>query len=348
MVDLAKRAKETLESNRLDAIDLIQTAGVRQTRELMEEAALDLKKRIKAKVRTGQGETFTLTQMRTTLAQVEDILGNVVRGMKDTILDVGNEAAEQSAEHTIEYLKSADKAFRGIGVSPLPIREAAMFSQATEGVQASILSRLASSGEPIEDADEEPHPAKMGVLERYGVETIDSFETQLRKGLVAKKTWGEMEDDLVEKSPFLQGAPAHWATRIVRTEVMGAYARSGWETIREADEQLGDMTKFLAATFDDRTAADSYAVHGQCRRPEQAFSSWYGLFQHPPARPNDREIVVPHRISWPIPAYLFPKPREATALRWKAEGNKRPMPPIPLITTVPFASFGKTVPPKLA
>ena len=344
---LALSAKEALEGNRADAISFVQTSGVRRTRELLQGAAGDLKKKIAAKVKSGHGETFTLAQMRTTLAQVQDSLKFVVRGMHDTILDVGDDAAQQSAEHTIEYLKKVDRAFRGIGTSPLPIREASMLDEATQGVRSSILRRLASSGEPIEGADEEPSPAKLGVLERYGVETIDHFEGEMRKGLVAKKSWGEMQDSLIERSPFLQGAPAHWAERIVRTEVMGAYARSSWETIREADDQFGDMTKFLCATFDDRTGADSYVVHGQCRRPEQAFASWYGFFQHPPARPNDREVVVPHRISWPRPPYLFPMPRSAAQLRWRMQGNKKPMPPTPLITTVSFALFGKKEPPKL-
>ncbi len=347
MASLAQRAQEVLVGNRADAIEYVQGAGLRRTQELLESSARDLRLRIKDKIRSGHQETFTLTQLKTTLAQVEDVLRNVVRGLHTTIVDNGIEAAEHSAEDTIRYLKSAEKAFKGVGVSPLAIREASMLEEATQGVRASILRRLASSGEPVEDADDEPHPAKLGVLERYGVECIDHFETELRKGLVAKKTFGEMEDALIERSPFLQGAPRHWATRIVRTEVMGAYGRAGWETIREADEQLGDMTKFLSATFDDRTGSDSFAVHGQCRRPEQAFESWYGLYQHPPNRPNDREIVVPHRISWPIPPYLAIKTNEQIAARWRLEGNKKEMPPRPLMTTVPFGSFGQSEVPKL-
>jgi hypothetical protein len=156
-----------------------------------------------------------------------------------------------------------------------------------------------------------------------------------------------MEDEITEQSPFLQGAPAHWAARIVRTEAMGAYGRASWESIREADDELEDMVKIISATFDDRTASDSYATHGQCRRPDQAFQTWYGFMQHPPDRPNDRGVVVPHRVSWKIPPYLAPRERAETLRVWKEEGHKKSMPPIPLITTVDFGLFGREQPKRL-
>jgi hypothetical protein len=101
------------------------------------------------------------------------------------------------------------------------------------------------------------------------------------------------------------------------------------------------MVKILAATFDHRTSADSYAVHGQIRRPEEFFDTWTGQVMHPPARPNDREVVVPHRVSWPIPDELKPKSDAEIAARWSAEGRKGSPPPRPRISTVPLDSFGK-------
>jgi hypothetical protein len=341
------RVHETLLSNRQDALSLVQGKGLRETRRLLEESARDLKKRIKQRVRAGTGDTFTQAQLKATLRQVQEVLRDLTGGLRENILDTGQDAAEQGAENTIDYLQAADQAFRGVGVQPLALKEATMLDAATQGVRSSILSRLASSGEPIEGADEEPHPAKLGILERYGVETIGHFEKTLQRGLIARKSWSDMEDEITEQSPFLQRAPAYWAARIVRTEAMGAYNRAGWESIREADEQLEDMVKFLSATFDDRTGADSYAVHGQCRRPDQAFQSWFGFYQHPPNRPNDREVVVPHRIAWKIPPYLEPMEKAETLRRWKEEGNKKAMPPIPPITTVPFGEFGRASPKQL-
>lgn len=87
--------------------------------------------------------------------------------------------------------------------------------------------------------------------------------------------------------------------------------------------------------------SDSYAVHGQIRKPEEAFQSWFGFYQHPPNRPNDREVVVPHRMSWPIPPYLAWKTDAQVIARWHYDGRKGHPPPRPKMTTVPLEQFGK-------
>jgi hypothetical protein len=190
--------------------------------------------------------------------------------------------------------------------------------------------------------DETPeHPAKKGILDRYGEEVVGQFEESLQVGLVARKSLAEVRQDLVENSPFLQGAPKHWAERIVRTESMYAYNAAAHEGMQEADKQLGDMTKILCAVFDDRTSWDSYQVHGQIRRMQEPFGWYLGLYQHPPNRPNDRETVIPHRVSWPIPATLAWRPAEQVSARWRAEGRKGPVPPRPKMTTIPLEKFGK-------
>jgi hypothetical protein len=100
------------------------------------------------------------------------------------------------------------------------------------------------------------------------------------------------------------------------------------------------VTKILCATFDSRTGSDSFAVHGQIRRPDEAFAWWEGLYQHPPNRPNDREIVLSHRTSWPIPAELAWRSDSEVAARWALEGRKGAPPPRPKMTTVPLDRFG--------
>ncbi len=337
-------SESLIEGNRAHAAEYAIDAGGSEVADLLRWAARNLKTRIDAKVRKGSGESFTLTQMRAALAQIQDVTLALVPKLRDVTVDVGSEAALASATRAVRYLEHADALFRGVGTTPLAIREASVLDAAVEGARSSILHRLASSGEPVENADAEPHPAKYGVLERYGIETIDHFEVELRRGLIAQKSWAQMEDAIVTRSPFLQGAPAHWAKRIVRTEVMGAYGRSSWEAIREVDERAGDMCKFISETFDERTGADSFDIHGQCRRPEETFQSWFGHFQHSPNRPNDRGVVVPHRISWPVPPTLAPKSTAEVAARWRRDGNRKAMPPRSLITTVPFARFGRSSP----
>jgi hypothetical protein len=323
--------QEVLEVNRRNAIASAEEGGVGRTRKLLQAAERDLTERLRSAVAGPGDRSFTVAQLRSTLAQVRQTLADLAPGLAETILDVGGNAADEAARGTSEYLEALDKKFRGVGSQPLALKEASMLDAAREGARGSILHRLA--GEPGE-------PGR-GVLARYGASVVAHFETQLRVGLVSRRPWADVRASLIEKSPFLQQAPAHWAERIVRTEIMGAHNRAHWETIREADEQLGDMVKILCATFDERTGSDSFAVHGQIRKPEQAFESWFGLYQHPPNRPNDREVVVPHRTSWPLPRALAWRSPSEIAQRWRAEGRKKSVPERPNMTTVPLKSFGK-------
>lgn len=327
-------AKDVLERNRRHAMGFSQAAGQERLRELLNDAAKDLAKRLQqAEGLKGPGpDSFTAVQRRAALAQVQQVLRGLKGGLKDAILEHGLQAAEGAATGTANYLVQADKSFRGVGMQPLALNEALMLQAAQDGARGSILRRL--GGDPEAGAQK-------GILERYGLETIGHFERELQKGFVAKKSWAEMRADITARSPFLQAAPAYWAARIVRTECANACNRGNWEAIKNADEQLGDMCKILSAVFDDRTGADSYAVHGQIRRPEEPFESWYGLYMHPPNRPNDREIVVAHRVSWVIPPYLEWVDDGKVLAAWTAEGHKEAMPPIPERTTIAREDFGK-------
>ena len=101
-----------------------------------------------------------------------------------------------------------------------------------------------------------------------------------------------------------------WAERIVRTETAYAYNASRMETLHEAKARdFPDLGKKILATFDPRTAADSVAVHGQVRELREAFVDGAGrVYQHPPARPNDRETVIPWRSGWQDVAASRPEP----------------------------------------
>lgn len=351
----AAQARAVLAKNRADVLRISSEKGLRATQGMLADSARDLEKRIREAVGRGLGDdTFTQAQLRATLEQVKQVQRELNKKLRAQILSDGQTAAEAAAVNTAEYLRTADEAFRGVGVQPLALNEARMLDAAVQGSQSSILTRLASSGTPASRVGRhgelvEPHPAKEGILTRYGMETIGVFEETLQRGLIARKSFSEMREDITAQSPFLQGAPKYWAERIVRTEIMGAFNRGAFEATREADEELGDVVKILAANFDDRTASDSYAVHGQIRRPTEAFETWTGLVQHPPARPNDREAMITHRISWKIPAELEPRDPGEVAERWASEQSKKHrkgykpkvMPPIPARTTVPIEQFGK-------
>ena len=325
---------------------IAEKVGGTRIRAQLRDAEGDLLARLRALDPRMKG-TFTEQQMRATLRQVRHVLGGLRPGMQRAIVDTGVEAADSASGGVVRYLETIDRKFRGVGVQPLALDEASMLDTARSGAKSSILRRIATSGEKVPGADDIEHMGKLGVLDRYGVNVIDHFEGVLRTGLLARKPWEDVKADLIAKSPFLQGAPASWAERIVRNESMAAYNASGLESMQEADEQLGDLVKILSATFDDRTSSDSYVAHGQIRRPEEPFDTWYGPMQHPPARPNDREIVVPHRVSWPLPPYLKPRDRSEAVARWVKEKKKGAPPPSPADTTVPRALFGRTPPPRI-
>lgn len=328
----APKPLQVLRANRLEAIALSGEVGWQRMKKVLETAQKDLEFRLeKASSSRGPGmDSFTVTDLKMTLAQVKDVLRTTRRGMKGAIVDTGKEAARAAAGGVIQYLQASEQQFKGIH-RRLPLREGFLFDRAVAGTDSSLLHRL--------EADPVRGP---GILDRYGDNVVQNFEHTLQQRFIAQTPWADVRKQLVEKSPFLQQAPAHWAERIVRTEVMGAHGRASWETLRTADAELGGGTvKILSATFDDRTGSDSYAVHGQIRRPEEAFAWWGGSYQHPPNRPNDREVVVPHRIDWPIPDGLKWKSDGEIAARWAKEGKKGGPPGRPLMTTVPIELFGK-------
>jgi hypothetical protein len=332
-----------LKQSRIQAADLSTRIGREKLRKMLEKADREMNARLHTDsyLRGAGASSFTATQMKATLAHIRHITGGLAHQMQGLIIGQANTAVDHSVNATVDYLNQAERAFKGVGTQPLALKTAGMLDTVAQGVNASVLRRLASSGEDLPGADDEEHPGKEGILSRYGTATVENFEDTLQQGLIQRRSWGDVRGQLVEASPFLQGAPAHWAERIVRTETMGAANRANWETIREADEQLGDMAKILSATFDDRTGSDSYALHGQIRRPEEPFQTWEGFMQHPPGRPNDREVVVPHRVSWPIPPYLMWKTDAEVLKRWLWEGRKKALPPRPKMTTIPLDKFGK-------
>jgi hypothetical protein len=325
---------ELLKRSRERSLDFAGKAGTARMRFVLEKAQRDLERRLRQTQGLGGAGSgsFTAAQLRATLAQVRDVLRvTALPVMRDDILDVGKMAAESATQSTIEYIRSADKDFKGLGRS-LAIDNAALYDTAVRGAEASILRRIGS---------DPTNTRQPGVLQRYGLNTVGAFEDVLQQRLIAQKPWADVRNELIAESPFLQGQPAYWAERIVRTEVMGANNFASSSAISTLSESLDDMVKINSATFDSRTSADSYAVHGQIRRPNEAFDSWFGSFMHPPDRPNDRSVVVPHRLAWPFPGTLRPKSDGEIAARWAAEGRKGSPPARPRLSTVPLDQFKK-------
>lgn len=163
-------------------------------------------------------------------------------------------------------------------------------------------------------------------VDRYGTKMLGEVEEIIRAGFVA----GSSMDDVIaaltghggptgKVSMSAKVTPAgvlrvvesdipeglfvrhkYWAERIVRTEMLRAYngARQvGLEHIH--DNNFPGMKRKILAVLDKRTAPDSLSVHGQIRGIKDPFADGAGrVYMYPPARPNDRETVIPWRTEW--------------------------------------------------
>ena len=344
-IDLAAQIAHSREL----ALRFAQKASIDRLQTILETARSTLQARIDERVRAGARDTFTAVHAQTALVQLRAVLGPVTQGMHTLILETGAGVASESARSAVAYVRAAEERFHGIGAAAaLPIHEASILDAAVSGTRASQLRRLMSSGAPGADL-REPHAGKAGILRRYGENVVEKFEGVLQQRYLARKPWGEVRQDLVAASPFLAGkepgVATTWAERILRTETAYANNAANKQALVEMNDALGDMVNILAATFDSVTASDSYAVHGQIRRLTEPFDSWFGQYMHPPNRPNDREGVIGHRMSWPLPEALAPKSDGDILARWQFEGRKGSPPPRPVMSTIPREQFGKPQPP---
>jgi hypothetical protein len=310
--------RDALAANRQQALDVASTTGRRQLLKVLRRSEQELAARLHQAdgLRGRGGETFTHARMRASLEQVRHVVSGLQEDLRAVLNDQVPKVASGAADASLAYLRAAERAYEGVGADVLPLREAMMLDAAAQGAKASLLRRLGTEGDP-------------GVLARYGDATVAEFERVLQQGVAQRKPTSEVRDELVEASPFLQGAPASWAERIVRTELHGASNRAAHETHVQANDLLGDVVRIVSATFDNRTSWDSYNVHGEVRRTNEAFEyvtakGEHQLFLTPPNRPNDREVVLAHRLSWPVPKALLPKGTGEVQRRCQAEGVKFP------------------------
>lgn len=126
--------------------------------------------------------------------------------------------------------------------------------------------------------------------ETYGLEAITKMRGVLARSALEGRTIVETWEDLSKQLDM----PEWRAERIVRTEQSFAANR---RQILDAIDTYGDdaeeiFAKQLVATFDNRTGEDSVRVHEQVRRLIEPFNDGKRDYQHPPNRPNDREVVV--------------------------------------------------------
>lgn len=292
---------------------------------LLQEADKRLKARLSRSARASVGKgSLRFTEAQAVAYQMQADV--VVRYVKKRLLGLTDAEARRviarTVRDTVTDLERLDAAFSGI-VTPLRIREAATMAGITHRTTRSLLEQHATS------------------VDRYGEAMIRQFRGIMWRGLLEGVSSAQMVDALVghggPRGPRVSLAARvdpvtgkvirlreesipeglfvrkrYWAERVVRTEVAHSQNEARLQTMSEArTADFPDLGKKILAMMDNRTALDSLYVHGQVRPLEGLFADGAGRqYQRPPARPNDRETIVPWRLAWAETEYTEPIPPE--------------------------------------
>lgn len=289
--------------------------------QILRDGEMQAAERLRAISRGSLAGRFTEAQAVAYRAQMALVVRYTQERLKGLTDDQARLAIAAGIRHTTMLLNGLEKGFKGVAA---PIRLDT--DLITERTLSSQLIRNASS------------------VERYGEAMVREFERQIRNGMMTGVSQADMIRAIIRTAPkgiarqLNEVTPAwfpeptglrskqYWAERIVRTEKANAYNSSNLATITESrNTDFPDMQKKILATFDPRTAYDSMGVHGQVRPLGAYFRDGAGReYERPPARPNDRETVVPWRSSWPETKMTRPVPKaEQRAVERKR--NPEPM-----------------------
>lgn len=102
------------------------------------------------------------------------------------------------------------------------------------------------------------------------------------------------------------------AERLVRTEMNHAYNYLQDEALDDLNEDDPGWGKMWDATKDRRTCPECYAMHGEVRPVNVAYSC--GVM-FPPLHPNDRCSSIPWRLNWPRDKFAGEYREEKIAVR---------------------------------
>lgn len=154
----------------------------------------------------------------------------------------------------------------------------------------------------------EKHSAELGQVrlrefgrsfQRYGAEAVLQIEQAISSAVLTGQRWDVARREVWKATAQVVGQAQWKVDRILVTETSAAYNGTTLAALLEEDDPAAPMLKKLVATFDQRTAWDSVALHGQVRRVSEPFKDPKGrLYMAPPNRPHDREIVIGWRASW--------------------------------------------------
>lgn len=212
------------------------------------------------------------------------MLGQALRTLNDRqIADLGlglSEVTKMSARDAAKFLTTMDKHYLG-SVRPLRFDSAAWWEATDKRIGQVRLRQYARS------------------FKRYGAEAVAAIEDELGKRILMGQSWDKARDAVWEATRDVVGDRRWMVDRIIRTETAAAYNGTTLAALYEEDDHDDPMRKRLVATFDKVTGDDSRFVHGQTKRLNEKFVDNLGnVYDAPPNRPHDREIIVGWRTSY--------------------------------------------------
>jgi hypothetical protein len=287
----------------ITASDAAGREAARKLMKILAEADADLAARLRADARRfGPDTRFTQAQAMMYRAQVQDVLTIVKSSLLGLTTENAMRVAGASIGRTERLLNRLERQFTGIA-SPIRLSETAVMA-----TEPSLLARHATSVDRYGDAMISRMEEVMARGMASGASQFDMVESLVKmggpRGVVSLRAV-EMQPGMVVRVStkiipeglFVRHRSHAW--RIVRTEVAEAQNAVALSGLGDAARKLPDVQKKIMAVMDERTAWDSIVVHGQVRPLNGLFKDGAGReYQRPPARPHDRETVIPWRPHW--------------------------------------------------
>lgn len=294
-MSLELEVREKLEISINRARRAYRTGGNRLTR-ILQNAEGDLTKRVidlAYRPRAGGTMPFSMARAGVYREQIRIVLNSLTRDLRNMTNEQVLAASRKGITGTLTDLENLERVMTGV-VTPIDFQRIERL--VSNRIDASLLRKVDNS------------------WNRYGAFMVRDFEDIMAQSaasgwnhyqtvrMMMRNAPARLAETLAAETPGWFPEPRgirsrqYWAERIVRTETAYSHNTGRYETMFAQREQVPDMQKKILAVRDKRTALDSIAVDGQIKDLEQPFVDGAGRrYQYPPARPNDRETVVPWR-----------------------------------------------------
>ena len=258
-------------------IQRLQGIEERQSKDVL-KVFINGRERLKQSLlNTSQG-TFTESQIRITMAQVDLIISEMKRTTLSKNADSTSIVKEQSINDLSREISKFSKEFEGSD-RIVPIDEI-LFSMDSENL---LLNRFQAS------------------IDRYADGMRDMIQRELTQSILSSEPSIRLINRLNDELKIKE-----WQVlRIARTELHNVYNASKNEGMVEIKKELiPDLKKSLFHPMDNRTSSDSKLAASlnlvvDIDKPfKYTFNGKQRVFMNPPDRPNDRSIITAYRKAW--------------------------------------------------